>query len=218
MIPGFVGAVGSAFLEAAGLALVPATVVRRAGAMALAVLTALAWTGLSYEWSYDALNVATIALVTLQFVAWLVATRRRGLPYVLIVAVLVLAFLLNVVFGAVGVYGLVVQGALWAVLGLVAAWMPVPAQRAETAGGPVRAGGAPSAGSETSTLAVAAFVVSFFVALAGIVLGHMALGEIRRTGKRGHGLAVTALVIGYGAIALILIAVLAFLAGTGSGS
>lgn len=130
----------SAALEVAGLALVPTTVARCAGAMALAVLTTLAWTGLSYHWSYDALNVAVTALVTLPFVAWLVATRRRGLPYVLIAPVMVLAFLLNVIFGFVDLYGqvvggqawIVLQGALWAVLGLVAAWCDARSASAPT--------------------------------------------------------------------------------------
>lgn len=48
-----------------------------------------------------------------------------------------------------------------------------------------------------STLAVIAFVASFLTAIPGIILGHLALREIQRTGKRGRGLAIAALVIGY---------------------
>ena len=223
LLPGVPGAVVCAILEVAGLALAATTAARRGLAMALAVVAALAWIGLGDHGSRSVWLVVISVQFVVQFVAWLVATRRHLLPYVLIVAALVLAFPLGSVLVSGRFFewwlgGSVVAGVLWAVLGLVAAWMPVPAGRLETAGGPVPGGGAPSAGSEISPLAVAAFVASFIVSLAGVVLGHMALGEIRRTGKRGHGLAVAALVIGYGAIALTLIAALAFLAGSGSGS
>lgn len=227
LVTGFAAAVVCTVLEVAGLLLVRTTTARRAGAIALAVLTSLAWSGVGGQ-SSSTVRVAVTALLVLQFVGWLVAARRRGLPYVLLVPSVGLAFVLGPMTAGGGwLYAMgpsqalvwnLVQGVLWALLGLFAAWMPVPARRPETAGGAVPAGVAPSAGSETSTLSVLAFVASFFVSVAGVVLGHMALGELRRTGKRGRGLAVAALVIGYGAIALTLIAVLAFLAGSGLGS
>jgi hypothetical protein len=42
-------------------------------------------------------------------------------------------------------------------------------------------------------------------AIAGIVCGHMALSQIRRTGEEGRSLAIAGLVIGYGVLAIGLV-------------
>ena len=49
----------------------------------------------------------------------------------------------------------------------------------------------------TNTMAIVALVGSFFVPLVGIICGHMALGQIKRTGEQGRGLAMAGLIIGY---------------------
>lgn len=64
---------------------------------------------------------------------------------------------------------------------------------------------------QTNSLAIAALVTVFFSTLAGIVLGHVALTQIRRDGTRGAGLATAALWLGYGSIALTVLAVVAVL-------
>lgn len=48
-----------------------------------------------------------------------------------------------------------------------------------------------------NTLAVVAFILAFFVSIAAVVLGHIALSQIKRTNERGWGLAVAALCLGY---------------------
>lgn len=55
----------------------------------------------------------------------------------------------------------------------------------------------------TNPLAVGALVSAFFMPLAAIVLGHVALGQLSRTGEQGRGLAIAGLVIGYSTIALL---------------
>jgi hypothetical protein len=54
--------------------------------------------------------------------------------------------------------------------------------------------------------------------IAAVILGHMARNEIRQTGKRGDGMAIAGLVLGYLAIAgwalIIVIAVVAGIAAT----
>jgi peptidyl-prolyl cis-trans isomerase B (cyclophilin B) len=55
----------------------------------------------------------------------------------------------------------------------------------------------------TDPLAVGALVSAFFVPIAAIVLGHLALGRLDRTGGQGRGLAIAGLVIGYSTIALL---------------
>jgi hypothetical protein len=53
----------------------------------------------------------------------------------------------------------------------------------------------PVAASRFSGLAVAAFIVTFFFSLLGLILGIVAYARISRTGMRGKGLAVAAIVI-----------------------
>lgn len=62
------------------------------------------------------------------------------------------------------------------------------------------------ASAKTNGLAIAALVSSFFISLLGIILGHIALNQIKTTGEGGRGLAIAALVIGYASIAVALIA------------
>ncbi|MDI9915903.1 DUF4190 domain-containing protein [Rhodococcus sp. IEGM 1379] len=49
----------------------------------------------------------------------------------------------------------------------------------------------------TNTLAVLALVFAFLVAPLGIVFGHIARSQIKRTGEQGDGLALAGLIIGY---------------------
>ncbi|MBX3094321.1 MAG: DUF4190 domain-containing protein [Cryobacterium sp.] len=48
-----------------------------------------------------------------------------------------------------------------------------------------------------NTLAIAAFVLAFFVSIAAVVLGHIALSQIRRTNEQGWGLAYAGVFLGY---------------------
>jgi hypothetical protein len=57
--------------------------------------------------------------------------------------------------------------------------------------------------ARTNALAIAALVAAFFMPLAAIVLGHVALGQIARSGEQGRGLAIAGLVLGYAAIAVL---------------
>jgi len=56
--------------------------------------------------------------------------------------------------------------------------------------------------NKTNVLAIISLVSSFFISIVGIVLGHIALSQIKRTGEGGRGLAIAGLVIGY--IGLVL--------------
>lgn len=79
-------------------------------------------------------------------------------------------------------------------------------------------GGYPSA-PKTNGLAIASLVCSIlglfccFTALPGVILGHMATSQIKRTGEDGKGLAVAGLVVGYlgmGIVVLVLLLALVF--------
>ena len=56
--------------------------------------------------------------------------------------------------------------------------------------------------TKTNTLAIAALVSSFFIGVTGVILGHIALHQIKTTGERGPGMAMAALIIGYTAIVI----------------
>jgi Domain of unknown function (DUF4190)/DUF1707 SHOCT-like domain len=71
---------------------------------------------------------------------------------------------------------------------------------------------------QTNGLAVASLacgigqvLVWFFGGVAAIILGHMAIRQIRRTGEDGSGMAVAGLVLGYIGVALSLIGTIAFI-------
>lgn len=59
--------------------------------------------------------------------------------------------------------------------------------------------------SGTNTFAILSIVFSLVGGLLGIVFGHIALAQIKRTPQRGSGLALTGLVIGYLQLAIIVV-------------
>jgi hypothetical protein len=63
-----------------------------------------------------------------------------------------------------------------------------------------------------NTKAVIAIVMSFWMTVPAVILGHIAITEIDRCPQRGRGLAVAALVLGYGAIVVYAILIVFMLA------
>lgn len=53
------------------------------------------------------------------------------------------------------------------------------------------------AGKPTNVLAIIALIAAFVFPLAGIICGHIALGQIKKTGEGGHGLALWGTILGY---------------------
>lgn len=62
----------------------------------------------------------------------------------------------------------------------------------------------------TNTLAILALVLSFVVSIGGIVCGHLALAQIKRTGESGRELALAGLIIGYVLTGIAVLAVIAW--------
>jgi len=62
-----------------------------------------------------------------------------------------------------------------------------------------------------NTLAIVGFVLAFVVSLGAVICGHIALNQIKRTGERGHGLALAGVIIGYAGIAFGIIYVIAII-------
>ena len=70
----------------------------------------------------------------------------------------------------------------------------------------------------TNGMAIAALILVFVFFPLGIIFGHVARGQIKRTGEGGQGLAIAALVIGYLQVVLIaaVIAMAAVLVALGA--
>ncbi len=54
--------------------------------------------------------------------------------------------------------------------------------------------------------------IGLLPSLAGIVTGHIALSQIKRTGERGRGLAITGLALGYAVLGLLVLGLIAMIA------
>lgn len=73
-------------------------------------------------------------------------------------------------------------------------------------------------GDRTNTLAIVAFIGSFFVSLLGIIAGHIALRQIKRSGEKGHGFALAGTIIGYASLVLTAILVAVIVVGISLGA
>ena len=80
------------------------------------------------------------------------------------------------------------------------------ALRPQATVGSVAVSGSPVGGvAHTNTLAILSLIFAFVFPLIGVILGHVARSQIRRTGEQGVGLTFAALVIGYIAIGVVLL-------------
>ena len=66
-----------------------------------------------------------------------------------------------------------------------------------------------------NALAIASFICGLCgLAIVPVILGHMAVARIKRSGERGQALAVIGMVLGYLTCAVIVIAVIVTIAAT----
>ena len=69
--------------------------------------------------------------------------------------------------------------------------------------------GQPTTGpAKTNVLAIVSLVSAFFVSLAAIITGHIALSQIKKTGEQGRGLAIAGLIIGYVGLVIGIIVII----------
>ncbi|RZS64864.1 uncharacterized protein DUF4190 [Agromyces ramosus] len=81
---------------------------------------------------------------------------------------------------------------------------PPPAPAPQPAPTPAPASGTPE---KWNVLAIVGFVIVFFgFSLVSIILGFIALNQIKKTGERGRGLAIWAIVLGFVSIIIGIIA------------
>jgi hypothetical protein len=65
-----------------------------------------------------------------------------------------------------------------------------------------------STAPRTNVLAIVAFILAFFISIAGVIVGFIALSQIKRTGEGGRGLALAAVILGFVFLALGIIFVI----------
>ena len=75
--------------------------------------------------------------------------------------------------------------------------------------------GVGSAPVRTNTLAIAAFVSSFVLGPTGVILGVIALNQIKTTGERGGRLAISALLVGCAYTAILAYITIALFSSEG---
>ena len=69
-----------------------------------------------------------------------------------------------------------------------------------------------AASGDLNDLAVVALIASCIgLSIPGLVMGHIALGQIKRTGQTGHGFALAAVIVGWVVTVLVALAVVAFI-------
>ncbi len=95
--------------------------------------------------------------------------------------------------------GLLVGGVLFFIVSSIGSRKVIDSQRAAQRDSLSVIPNAVGAGSSNrlSPFAVLSLVFSLLVAPIGIIFGHIAIADIRRTRERGRGLAVAGLVVGY---------------------
>ncbi|MBK4348352.1 DUF4190 domain-containing protein [Lacisediminihabitans changchengi] len=87
---------------------------------------------------------------------------------------------------------------------------------------PAYSPGTPAPVAKTNTLAIVGFVLGFVVSLGAVVVSHIALAQIKRTGEAGRGFAIAGLILGYVGIFFgiiwVIIIIVGIIAGASSGS
>ncbi|GAA1055071.1 hypothetical protein GCM10017608_19230 [Agromyces luteolus] len=62
-----------------------------------------------------------------------------------------------------------------------------------------------------NVFAIIAFVTVWFTVILGLIFGHLALSQIKKSGEKGRGLALAAVIIGWIAVALGALTAMFFL-------
>lgn len=165
-------------------------------------------------------RILTVVTLVLFVAAWGVARRQTPKWVIGLAPALVIAIAVPVLTASDWLY-IIDIGAPWLaytcvwigsfLLGCLACWgfdaMGSSASSPETRPAPAY----PTV-PQTNTMAIAALVSSLVFAPLGIIFGHVALKQIKRTGDEGRGLAVAGLVIGYVVTVLLALFVILFVA------
>ncbi len=186
------------------------------------LITAM-WSWPMWELYYPIDLVFTALWASLLFVGWGLSRPLRGAGYAALPIVVVVPLLLEFLawdavrsWWGVGDWSqylfrhlltLVVGNAAIPTVGVYLArvWSRASERRARAAAA-ARPAYAPGSGIpptvRTNTMSIMSLIFAFVISVLGVVFGHVALSQIRRTGEEGRGFAIAGLVIGYIGVAV----------------
>lgn len=76
--------------------------------------------------------------------------------------------------------------------------------------------GAPAPQEKYNVMAIVGFILAFFVNIVGVILSFIALSQIKKTGEKGHGLALAGVIIGLVSLVISIIYVIFVVSVIGS--
>lgn len=210
------------------------TVGRRIGGIVLGLgATVLAFLSSVFALPLMFLGIPHLVVVVLVFLAWAVARPLHGAGY----AAVGVLFVAQAIFALgtrwvaywvytndaplVGIAVLLVDtvGITLGVVALALAWSRISERHraADVRATPAHPASVAVPGA-TNVMAILSLVFAFVFAVLGVVFGHMALGQIRRTGESGRGLAIAGLVVGYVSLGFGVIVTIFYVVALTSGA
>jgi multidrug efflux pump subunit AcrB len=63
-------------------------------------------------------------------------------------------------------------------------------------------------GKRTNVLAIVGLILAIFFPIVGAIVGHVALGQIKKTGEEGRGLALAAVIVGWTLTGLAIVGII----------
>ncbi|WP_423921982.1 DUF4190 domain-containing protein [Frigoribacterium sp. 2-23] len=70
----------------------------------------------------------------------------------------------------------------------------------------------PAPTEKYNVLSIVAIIGGFVIPIVGIIVGFISLSQIKRTGEKGRGLALTGIIVGFAAIIIYIISIIALVA------
>ncbi|WP_139359764.1 DUF4190 domain-containing protein [Arthrobacter sp. SRS-W-1-2016] len=223
----FLLVLGGFFLAAKKKILVLPAIVLVVLGLALTSLAAVPGVPFSYLHGYASIGlagpVAIYACMALfYFTSWLVLRGRPVRSYVAIVPVIGvaigMALLGNMSSGITwtlpaysgAVLALTCIGCAWLAMALDPRRNEIPVEREPLRQTYEVVHPTVTTPGQTNGMAIASLIVVFFNSVIGLILGHIALSQIKKNGQAGHGLALAAVIIGWITTGIAVVAVAAY--------
>ncbi|MFB8147201.1 DUF4190 domain-containing protein [Microbacterium sp. NPDC056003] len=137
-------------------------------------------------------TIILFILIALALVAIVLSALKLRLPATILAAVVIAASLGFGLFIWIGSRGTAVVGTVIAAGGVTLGILAIALAWRSKEKAPVVDSGAP-----LSTLAIVGFILSFVVAVAGLIVSYLGIKDTRANQKRGYGLAVAGVIIGW---------------------
>lgn len=164
--------------------------------------------------SLDPISLLLLISVLVGIVGVVLAAKRRraGLWLGIVaitLAVFPLAFLVPYLFYGPGYVS--IPALLIAIVAIALGVVSIPLGRRAPDDGAIDLPATTPGADRTNGLALASIIVVWFSSVVGLILGHVAIGQIKRTGEQGRGMAVAAVTVGWVLTGLGIIATVVLL-------